>query len=57
MRTVLNAVSLDVAAGEYVAVIGDSGIGKFDPAQRDRGAEPVTQEKCGLRRRNSPAER
>src|SRR5437867_208644 len=28
MRTVLNAVSLDVAAGEYVAVIGDSGIGK-----------------------------
>ncbi|TMI06326.1 MAG: ATP-binding cassette domain-containing protein, partial [Betaproteobacteria bacterium] len=28
MRTVLNAVSLDLAAGEYVAVIGDSGIGK-----------------------------
>ena len=27
-RTVLNAVSLDVAAGEYVAVIGESGIGK-----------------------------
>ena len=27
-RTVLNAVSLELAAGEYVAVVGDSGIGK-----------------------------
>jgi putative ABC transport system ATP-binding protein len=27
-RTVLNDVSLDVAAGEYVAVVGESGIGK-----------------------------
>jgi putative ABC transport system ATP-binding protein len=27
-RTVLNAVSLEIAAGEYVAVLGDSGIGK-----------------------------
>jgi putative ABC transport system ATP-binding protein len=27
-RTVLNDISLEVAAGEYVAVIGDSGIGK-----------------------------
>jgi len=27
-RIVLNAVSLEVAAGEYVAVIGESGIGK-----------------------------
>lgn len=27
-RTVLNEVSLEVAAGEYVAVVGDSGIGK-----------------------------
>lgn len=27
-RTVLNAVSLEVSAGEYIAVIGDSGIGK-----------------------------
>jgi putative ABC transport system ATP-binding protein len=27
-RTVLNAVSLELGAGEYVAVVGDSGIGK-----------------------------
>ena len=27
-RTVLNEVSLEVAAGEYVAVVGESGIGK-----------------------------
>jgi putative ABC transport system ATP-binding protein len=27
-RVVLNAVSLDVAAGEYVALIGESGVGK-----------------------------
>src|SRR5262252_8054908 len=26
-RTVLNEVSLDLAAGEYVAVVGESGIG------------------------------
>ena len=41
MRTVLNAVSLDVAAGEYVAVIGDSGIGKSTLLNVIAGLEPV----------------
>src|SRR6266550_2907632 len=41
MRTVLNAVSLDVAAGEYVAVIGDSGIGKSTLLNVIAGLEPL----------------
>src|SRR5205809_6893288 len=41
MRTVLNAVSLDVAAGEYVAIIGDSGIGKSTLLNVIAGLEPV----------------
>src|SRR4030088_819556 len=41
MRTVLNAVSLDLAAGEYVAVIGDSGIGKSTLLNVVAGLEPV----------------
>jgi putative ABC transport system ATP-binding protein len=40
-RTVLNAVSLDVAAGEYVAVIGESGIGKSTLLNVIAGLEPV----------------
>src|SRR5688500_18691783 len=40
-RTVLNAVSLDVAAGEYVAVIGDSGIGKSTLLNVIAGLEPA----------------
>jgi putative ABC transport system ATP-binding protein len=40
-RTVLNAVSLDVAAGEYVAVIGDSGIGKSTLLNVIAGLEPI----------------
>jgi len=40
-RTVLNAVSLDLAAGEYVAVIGDSGIGKSTLLNVIAGLEPV----------------
>ena len=40
-RTVLNAVSLEVAAGEYVAVIGDSGIGKSTLLNVIAGLEPV----------------
>jgi putative ABC transport system ATP-binding protein len=40
-RIVLNAVSLEVAAGEYVAVIGDSGIGKSTLLNVVAGLEPV----------------
>ena len=41
VRTVLNAVSLEVAAGEYVGVIGDSGIGKSTLLNVVAGLEPV----------------
>ena len=55
-RTVLNAVSLDVAAGEYVAVVGDSGIGKSTLLNAIAGLEPIDSgsirfqgtELCGL---------
>src|SRR3954462_4362008 len=40
-RTVLNAVSLTVAPGEYVAIIGDSGIGKSTLLNVIAGLEPV----------------
>ena len=40
-RTVLNAVSLELAAGEYVAVIGDSGIGKSTLLNVVAGLEPI----------------
>jgi putative ABC transport system ATP-binding protein len=40
-RCVLNAVSLEVAAGEYVAIIGDSGIGKSTLLNVIAGLEPV----------------
>jgi putative ABC transport system ATP-binding protein len=40
-RTVLNRVSLDVAAGEYVAIVGDSGIGKSTLLNVIAGLEPV----------------
>ena len=40
-RTVLNAVTLDVAAGEYVAIIGDSGIGKSTFLNVIAGLEPI----------------
>jgi putative ABC transport system ATP-binding protein len=38
---VLNAVSLELAAGEYVAVIGDSGIGKSTLLNVIAGLEPI----------------
>jgi putative ABC transport system ATP-binding protein len=40
-RSVLNAVSLEVAAGEYVAVVGDSGIGKSTLLNVIAGLEPL----------------
>jgi putative ABC transport system ATP-binding protein len=40
-RTILNAVSLGVAAGEYIAVLGESGIGKSTLLNVIAGLEPV----------------
>ena len=40
-RTVLNRVSFDVAAGEYVAIIGESGIGKSTLLNVIAGLEPI----------------
>jgi len=40
-RNVLNRVSLELAAGEYIAVIGESGIGKSTLLNVVAGLEPV----------------
>ena len=37
----LNAISLEVAAGEYVAIVGDSGIGKSTLLNVIAGLEPI----------------
>jgi putative ABC transport system ATP-binding protein len=48
-RTVLNAVSLTVAPGEYVAIIGDSGIGKSTLLNVIAGLEPLDSGKILFR--------
>ena len=40
-RTVLNSVSLEVATGEYVAIVGESGIGKSTLLHVIAGLEPA----------------
>jgi putative ABC transport system ATP-binding protein len=40
-RSVLNAVSLEVRAGEYVALVGESGIGKSTLLNVVAGLEPI----------------
>ncbi len=40
-RIVLNSVSLEIAAGEYVAIVGESGIGKSTLLNVIAGLEPV----------------
>ena len=40
-RVVLNKVSLEISAGEYIAIIGDSGIGKSTLLNIIAGLEPV----------------
>ncbi len=40
-RTVLNQISLEVRAGEYIAILGESGIGKSTLLNVIAGLEPV----------------
>ena len=40
-RTVLNGASLELAGGEYVAIVGDSGIGKSTLLNVIAGLEPI----------------
>jgi len=44
-RIVLNDISLEVGAGEYIAIIGDSGIGKSTLLNVMAGLEPVDEGK------------
>jgi putative ABC transport system ATP-binding protein len=48
-RVVLNQISVEVAAGEYVAIVGDSGIGKSTLLNVIAGLEPVDEGKIFFR--------
>ena len=48
-RTVLNSVSLELAAGEYIAILGESGIGKSTLLNVIAGLEPVDAGKVFFR--------
>ena len=54
-RTVLNNVSLQVAAGEYVAVVGESGIGKSTLLNVIAGLEPIHDGEIAFEKRKMSA--
>jgi putative ABC transport system ATP-binding protein len=54
-RTVLNDISLEVAAGEYVAIIGDSGVGKSTLLNVIAGLEPVDEGEVFFEEKNLTA--
>ena len=54
-RTVLNTVSLQIAAGEYVAILGESGIGKSTLLNVIAGLEPVDSGKIVFQERDLTA--
>ena len=51
-RTVLNSVSLELAAGEYIAILGESGIGKSTLLNVIAGLEPVDAGKVFFREKD-----
>jgi putative ABC transport system ATP-binding protein len=50
-RTVLNRISLEVQAGEYVAIVGESGIGKSTLLNVIAGLEPLDEGQIFFRER------
>ena len=51
-RVVLNSVSLTLAAGEYIAIVGDSGIGKSTLLNVIAGLEPVDEGQIYFQEKN-----
>ena len=54
-RIVLNAVSLELEAGEYIAILGESGIGKSTLLNAIAGLEPVDEGRIGFQGRELTA--